>query len=328
MKKSFSSLAYFSTLASRVERSAARGAGLLSAVLSVLSVLSSGCPVYSDNSYGRAGGCYHATDCPFGHRCTADGFCVAAPSIDAGGSREASVADAPTADVAIDASPSSDAAALVSCANPNDCAANETCASGGTCRAGDCSTHGCVNQFQCAVVTSGPTAMACVHADPQACGADHQCAKSARCVDGKCTTLADLCTDRAQCPTGSACVDGKCVATCNADSQCPSGLLCRLALEICDAKAKVCSITGDCASKDLVCVDGGCVPRCGAIGACADGGASVCVDNGCIASQKKRSACQADAGAAGCAKTPGSECDPTADKWCAVGKTCIDGSCR
>jgi hypothetical protein len=322
MKESFFTLASFSTVASWVKRSAALGAVLLSAILAA------GCPVYSDNSYGRLGGCYYATDCPIGQRCTSDGYCVAAPLIDGGGGREASVTDAPTTDIATDAAPNADGATLVFCANPNDCAANETCANDGTCRPGDCSTSGCVNQFQCAVVTSGPMGMACVHADAQACGADHQCARSARCVDGKCTPLADLCTDRAQCPAGSACVDGKCVATCTADSQCPSGSLCRLALEICDAKAKACSVTGDCASKDLVCVDGGCVPRCGAVGACTDSGASACVDNGCIASQKKRSVCQADGGAAGCAKTPGSECDPTIDKWCAVGKTCIDGVCR
>jgi hypothetical protein len=276
------------------------------------------------------GGCYYSTDCPLGHRCTADGYCVAAPSFDGGGVREASVSDAPLTDVAADVAPNADGAALVSCANPNDCAADETCSHDGTCRSGDCSTSGCVNQFQCAVVTSGPMSMACVHADPQACGADHQCAKSARCVDGKCTPLAELCSDRAQCPAGSACVDGKCIVTCTADSQCPSGSLCRLALAICDAKAKPCSITADCASKDLVCVDGGCVPRCGAVGACSDGGASACVDNGCIASQKTRSACLVDGSTARCAPGPtvGSECDPTADKWCAAGKTCIDGFCR
>lgn len=268
-----------------------------------------GCPVYSDNSYGR-GGCYYATDCPIGQRCMANGYCVPGPSIDGGGTRETSVLDAPVLDAPVldeqavdggtDVPSKVDGAAVVWCANPNDCALGETCSPAGICRSGDCSTNGCVNQFQCAMVTSGPSPLACVHADSQACGADHQCAKSARCVDGRCTSIADLCTDRAQCSPGSACVDGKCVVTCISDSQCPGGSLCRLALEICDAKAKTCSITSDCASQNLVCVDGGCVPRCGAVGTCADGGASACVDNGCISSQKLRSACQADGSTAGC----------------------------
>src|SRR5258708_2503897 len=142
-------------------------------------------------------------------------------------------------------------------------------------------------------------APACVHADSLACGADHQCAKSARCVDGRCTDLADLCTDKSQCAPSDECVDGKCVAACTTDSQCPKGYLCRVALGICDASAKPCTVTGDCASKDLVCVDGACVARCGVVGACSDGGASVCVDNGCVPSQKPHAMCQADGSTAG-----------------------------
>src|SRR6266852_950165 len=93
MKEISSSLGSFSTPASWVKQWAALGAVLASAILAI------GCPVYSDNSYGRVGGCYYSTDCPFGHRCTSDGYCVAAPSFDGGGVREASVGDAHTTDV-------------------------------------------------------------------------------------------------------------------------------------------------------------------------------------------------------------------------------------
>jgi hypothetical protein len=348
--------------ASFTKRFVALAAALLSAAFAI------GCPVYSDNNYGTIG-CYYASDCPVGYLCSA-GYCVVAPPIN----RRDAATDAVGPDAAADAPSSGDGAASVFCANPNDCKADETCSADGACHSGDCSTVACINQFQCAVVSSG-TGVACVHADSQACGADHQCAKTARCVDGRCTALADLCTDRSQCPSGSACVDGKCIAACTTDSQCPSGSLCRLALGVCDAKAKACTITHDCGSGDMVCVDGGCVPRCGAVGSCSDGGASACVDNGCIASQMHLDACGADGSTTGCgagqicvhhacytscaapnatacaavAATPlcktvtvgtatfsicgttttlGSECDPTADKACAGGKTCIDGFCR
>jgi hypothetical protein len=257
-----------------------------------------GCPVYSDDNYGYATlGCTWALDCPTGYQCIA-GRCIPGPPI--GGSLDAGVKDATSVDAASDAPSSGEGSALAFCANPNDCRADETCTSDGTCHPGDCTTNACINQFQCAVVTSG-SGVACVHADAAACGADHQCAASARCVDGRCTPLADLCTDGTQCGPGLACVDGKCVASCTIDSQCPAGYLCRTALGICDAKAKACSITSDCGSQDSVCVDGACVPRCGAVGACSDGGASACVDNGCIASQKPRSSCATDGSSAGCA---------------------------
>jgi Cys-rich repeat protein len=258
----------------------------------VSAAFASGCPIYSDDSGYPAAECRLATDCPLEYQCSG-GYCVPAPPI--GGRKDAS-SDAPASDTG----PSTEGSAGAYCGNPNDCNAGETCSADGTCHPGDCTANGCVNQFQCAMVQN-PPGPACVHADSQACAADHQCAKTARCVDGRCTPVADLCTDRSQCPSGAACADGKCVAACTTDSQCPAGFLCRLALGICDAAAKACTITADCGGRDSVCVDGACVPRCGVVGSCSDGGAGACVDNGCVPSQKHTEACAADGSTAGCA---------------------------
>lgn len=40
------------------------------------------------------------------------------------------------------------------CASPLECGTNETCGSDGTCRVGDCSFHGCVTGYYCALVES------------------------------------------------------------------------------------------------------------------------------------------------------------------------------
>jgi Cys-rich repeat protein len=267
----------------------ALAAALLSAAFAV------GCPVYSDNAYPAAVGCIYATDCPLGYLCNG-GYCILGPSI-GGGGRDAGVADARVPDAPADAPSNGEGAAAAYCGNPADCKMGETCSVDGICHSGDCSSIACINQFQCAVVTSG---FACVHADGQACGADAQCANTARCVDGRCTPVADLCTDRTQCAPGNACAAGKCVPICATDSDCPSGFRCHHDPGVCIDK-KSCTITSDCAYRDVVCVDGACVPRCAAVGACADGGRGACVDNGCIPSQKPLSACQVDGSMTGCA---------------------------
>ena len=294
--------------ASLVKRFIALGAVLLSAILAT------GCPVYSDTApYGSAG-CRFATDCPNGYRCTASGYCVPAPPIGPTGRTDAGQSDGPASDAPVDVLPGDtfsgdDGTAVTFCGNPSDCFADETCGTDGTCHRGDCSTISCINQFQCAVSITTPSGLACVHADSRGCGSDRECARSSRCVDGRCIPLGELCTDRSQCAPGHACVEGKCIATCEMDSQCPTGFLCSTQVPVCNLQEAQCTGTLDCGRKDRVCVDGACVPRCGAAGVCGDGGAGICVDNGCVPSQKPRVTCQIDGSS------------------CGAGQICVHQSC-
>ena len=280
--------------------------------------LVAGCPIYSDNA--PAVECIYATDCPFGYRCANSGICVQSPphggpvgdagprdaadAADAGDSAEtgggdaagdASPTDGATSDARNDA-PSADAGAVVYCGNPSDCTAEETCGTDGVCHRGNCTSIPCINQYQCAVTSSGP---ACVRGNAKGCSADRHCLGSERCIDGACVLVTELCTDRAQCGAGKACADGRCVTTCTADGQCAPGFLCRTALGVCTAKAEPCTHTRDCASRDEVCVDGACVPRCNASGACGAGN-GVCVDNGCVPSAKIPAECDGQGTPTGC----------------------------
>jgi hypothetical protein len=92
----------------------------LLAVLLLIGVGLSGCPVYDSNDAG----CFDDLDCPSGSWCDGDtGTCVV-----------------PTG------SPSG-----AKCDEPDDCGGNETCARSGTCTSGDChfESVGCVRGFEC-----------------------------------------------------------------------------------------------------------------------------------------------------------------------------------
>jgi hypothetical protein len=88
------------------------------ALLVLVSVGLSGCPVYDDDSEG----CYDDYDCSSGYYCDyPSGACLRYGSSD------------------------------LECDAPSDCAANETCSKSGICAVGDChfKSVGCVSGFEC-----------------------------------------------------------------------------------------------------------------------------------------------------------------------------------
>src|SRR5258706_14696114 len=86
-----------------------------------------GCPVYSDDPYGYAG-CYYATDCPLGYRCSFNGRCVAAPALDGGNHGDAPVSAAPPTEAA-----RTDGSGALARANPDDPKVGETRSRDGRC---------------------------------------------------------------------------------------------------------------------------------------------------------------------------------------------------
>jgi hypothetical protein len=84
--------------------------------------LLSGCPIYPDERLV----CDTSLDCPNGYSCSdSTGYCYL-PGTGGGGNGP-------------------------SCNEPTDCDFNETCSAKGVCRVGDCSFHGCVSGYTCAV---------------------------------------------------------------------------------------------------------------------------------------------------------------------------------
>lgn len=83
--------------------------------------LLSGCPIYPEDRLV----CDTNLDCPGGYACGSNGYCY----LPGGGG-----------------GPSGP-----SCNEPKDCDFNETCTAKGVCRSGDCSFHGCVSGYTCAV---------------------------------------------------------------------------------------------------------------------------------------------------------------------------------
>lgn len=105
------------------------------AVLIGLSLLGaallSGCPIYPEERLF----CETTLDCPKGYACDSDtGYCRVT-----GGSGGSSGK---------------------TCDEPKDCGFNQTCSSKGLCKSGDCSFHGCVTGYSCAVESGAWTCVA------------------------------------------------------------------------------------------------------------------------------------------------------------------------
>lgn len=94
----------------------------------------SGCPIYPEDRIA----CDTSLDCPDGQLCSASsGYCYT-PGTNPSGK---------------------------SCDAPSDCGFNQTCSSKGICKTGDCSFHGCVSGYTCAISEG---AWACVKSSSDA----------------------------------------------------------------------------------------------------------------------------------------------------------------
>ncbi len=96
---------------------------MLTGLALVGAALLSGCPIYPEDRLV----CETSLDCPDGYSCSAStGYCYL-PAGSGGGPNGGT------------------------CDEPKDCDFNETCSSKGVCKTGDCSFHGCVAGYTCAV---------------------------------------------------------------------------------------------------------------------------------------------------------------------------------
>jgi hypothetical protein len=269
-------------------------------------VVLGGCPVYPDNSPGRAcgGECCSSADCGYGYYCNDLNQCVAnynAPSYDASAPPSyGPCAACPTGTYCTIANGSPECLPLIAYGDAGspvpveDASATTPDTSTPTGDAGG----------------DGATSSGLCNSDAQCGGA------GAKCIDGLCTPQSELCSDGTQCLVpGEMCVDGVCVPPCGSCPQSSYGYACDMPRGACSLNPSPCSDTVPCLG-GAVCVEERCVVPCSTTDGgpqCASG--QVCVNGGCIPDQQARFTCRYD----GKQGSVANSCDSTS--------YCLHGDC-
>lgn len=283
----------------------------------------------------NSGTCSKPNDCSSGSTCGADGYCHDGTCSTFGcvsGSTCTLVGGQPQC--VPDTSSGGDSGVTDSGPAP-ECTSNSTCVTslgtGAKCLNGSCvaPANQCSDGTQCAGTSQ------CVDGTcTPSCDSTHPCPTGYACdaAKGVCTGNSSPCTTTAQCSGGNVCVESHCVAPCSAGS-CGAGLVCTAGGCVPDQKPVfVCQNEGAQGAAAATCAAGSiCIHHSCYIACSDDAGADAGTS---CKSADKFNVCKPVQTGTGtysvCGSTTnlGTECDPTQNKSCSGGTSCIDGFCR
>jgi hypothetical protein len=138
--------------------------------------------------------------------------------------------------------------------NPGTCRDNTQCSGGAVCLDGTCARRTC----------DGATSSC-------ACTSDATCSNGQVCLSGQCTVPSNACRFNSQCGVGRVCVNQECRSSCGASNPCPTGQSCDAASGVCIASpAGQCTRDSECGTGRR-CLNATCLTRCATATDCAAG---------------------------------------------------------
>jgi len=269
-----------------------------------LSILLTGCPVWTDSEPGTGPGpcvglgcaCFDDSECASPLECIG-GRCDLPPGacLD---DRDCGADERCSGDTCVP-----DVDPPTTCRADADCDANERCNADGECEDAPSCDGDCDPGFAC------DYRGVCVAEDPGACTEHTDCTGNDLCVQDRCRSADDVCQFNYECGPGRACLNGGCTPICVDADDCGSGSSCESGF--CRPDYTECTGTSDCGAGEH-CVGGRCLDDCRTSGLCASDLDLCDEDEFCRPDWERQPFC-----------TP-----ETVDTDCAPGSVCVEGACR